>query len=186
MDCRFSSTGNCSATSFGNSRVDLYDGEIRFTDLHVGRVLARLKEAGLWGRTAVVLTGDHGEGFGEHGVELHGYHLYAPQTKVPLIIRVPGLAGRRATTPARYGRDPIPPVPTPREAPCVWPSPATSGSAPSATGPGPPPATGTGRSCLRRGRPASPRTRPEFDKHPTHGLPQCRERGHRLSDPNRR
>ena len=50
----------------------------------------------------IVVTGDHGEGFGEHGVELHGYHLYAPQTRVPLIIRVPGLAGRRAATPAGH------------------------------------------------------------------------------------
>jgi hypothetical protein len=48
------------------------------------------------------VTGDHGEGFGEHGVELHGYHLYAPQTKVPLIVRVPGVPPRRARTPAGH------------------------------------------------------------------------------------
>jgi hypothetical protein len=48
------------------------------------------------------VTGDHGEGFGEHGVELHGYHLYAPQTKVPLILRVPGAAPRRAGLPAGH------------------------------------------------------------------------------------
>ena len=50
----------------------------------------------------IVVTGDHGEGFGEHGVDLHGYHLYAAQTKVPLIIRVPGLLPRRAATPAGH------------------------------------------------------------------------------------
>jgi hypothetical protein len=48
------------------------------------------------------VTGDHGEGFGEHGVELHGYHLYAAQTKVPLIVRVPGVAPRRAALPAGH------------------------------------------------------------------------------------
>lgn len=87
---------------FGTERMDLYDGEIRFTDLHVGRVLARLRELGLWDRTAVVVTGDHGEGFGEHGVTEHGFDLYTAQTKVPLIVRVPGLAPRRITAPAGH------------------------------------------------------------------------------------
>ena len=88
--------------SFGKGRADLYDGEIRFTDLHVGRVLARLKELGLWGRTAVVLTGDHGEGLGEHGITEHGFDLYAPQTRVPLIVRVPNLPAQRARVPAGH------------------------------------------------------------------------------------
>jgi arylsulfatase A-like enzyme len=88
--------------SFGASRMDLYDGEIRFTDLHVGRVLDRLRALDLWKRTAIVVTGDHGEGFGEHGVTEHGFDLYAPQTKVPFIVRVPGLAARRITTPAGH------------------------------------------------------------------------------------
>jgi arylsulfatase A-like enzyme len=88
--------------SFGSGRMDLYDGEIRFTDLHVGRVLAHLKELGLWDRTAVVLTGDHGEGFGEHGITEHGFDLYAPQTRVPFIVRVPGLPAQRARVPAGH------------------------------------------------------------------------------------
>lgn len=88
--------------SFGSRRKDLYDGEIRFTDMHIGRVLARLRELGLWERTAVLVTGDHGEGFGEHGVTEHGFHLYAPQTKVPFIVRVPGLGPRRVRTPAGH------------------------------------------------------------------------------------
>ncbi len=78
--------------SFGTTRVDLYDGEIRFTDLHFGRLLAHLREAGLWDKTAVIVTGDHGEGFGEHGVTEHGFDLYTAQTRVPFIVRVPGLA----------------------------------------------------------------------------------------------
>jgi hypothetical protein len=86
----------------GTERVDLYDGEIRYTDTHVGRVLARLKEAGLWNRTAVVLTGDHGEGFGEHGVTEHGFDLYAPQTRVPFIVHVPGLPAQRALVPVGH------------------------------------------------------------------------------------
>jgi arylsulfatase A-like enzyme len=88
--------------SFGTERVDLYDGEIRFTDLHVGRVLAHLKEAGLWDHTAVLLTGDHGEGFGEHGITEHGFDLYGAQTRVPFIVRVPGLPAQRARLPVGH------------------------------------------------------------------------------------
>jgi len=88
--------------SFGSERVDLYDGEIRFTDLHLGRVIDHLKALGLWDRTAIVLTGDHGEGFGEHGVTEHGFDLYAPQTKVPMIVRVPGAPPRVVEEPAGH------------------------------------------------------------------------------------
>jgi len=88
--------------SFGTSRPDLYDGEIRFTDLHVGRVLDHLRALGIDGRTAVIVTGDHGEGLGEHGITEHGFDLYAPQTKVPVIIRVPGLPAQRRRAPAGH------------------------------------------------------------------------------------
>ncbi len=88
--------------SFGTDRVALYDGELRFTDLHIGRLLDELRAKGLYDKTVVVVTGDHGEGFGEHKIDLHGYHLYSAQTRVPLIIRVPGLPPRRATTPAGH------------------------------------------------------------------------------------
>ena len=87
---------------FGSSRIDRYDGEIRFTDLHLGRLVAHLRAAGSWDKTAVVLTGDHGEGFGEHGVTEHGFDLYGPQTKVPFIVRVPGLAPRRVRVPVGH------------------------------------------------------------------------------------
>jgi arylsulfatase A-like enzyme len=77
---------------FGDAPMDLYDAEIAYTDRHIGRLLARLRETGQWERTVIVLTGDHGEGFGEHGVSTHGFHLYAAQTRVPMIVRVPGIA----------------------------------------------------------------------------------------------
>jgi len=88
--------------AFGTDRAALYDGELRYTDLHIGRLLDELRAKQLYDKTVIVVTGDHGEGFGEHGVELHGYHLYAAQTKVPLIIRVPGLPARHAQTPAGH------------------------------------------------------------------------------------
>ena len=80
--------------SFGSSETDLYDGEIRYTDEHIGRLLTLLRKSPAWNRTVVVVTADHGEGLGEHGIppdRRHGYHLYRNQTQVPLIVHVPGL-----------------------------------------------------------------------------------------------
>ncbi|HEY3357062.1 MAG TPA: sulfatase-like hydrolase/transferase [Polyangia bacterium] len=82
--------------------VDLYDGEIRYTDNQFARLVAHLKELGLYDRTIFVVTGDHGEGFGEHGIDFHGYHLYNPQTKVPIVVRVPGLAPQRPREPVSH------------------------------------------------------------------------------------
>ena len=90
------------APDFGNRQADLYDGEIWFADHHFGRVLDALKTLGLWDKTVIVVVGDHGESLGEHGINAHGYHLYAPHTKVPFIVRVPGLAPRRSPTPVGH------------------------------------------------------------------------------------
>lgn len=86
--------------SFGNSPVDKYDNEIRFTDYHIERVFKTLRELGLYNKTAIVIAGDHGEGFGEHGIKLHGYHLYEAQTNVPLIIHIPGAKAKQISMPA--------------------------------------------------------------------------------------
>jgi arylsulfatase A-like enzyme len=90
------------APDFGNAQADLYDGEIWFTDQQFGRVLDELRALGLWDKTAIVVVGDHGESLGEHGIVAHGYHLYTPHTKVPFIVRVPGLPAQRLTTPVGH------------------------------------------------------------------------------------
>jgi len=90
------------APAFGERQADLYDGEIWFTDHHFGRVLDELKTLGLWDKTVIVVTGDHGESLGEHGINAHGYHLYAPHTKVPFIMHVPGLLPRHSAVPVGH------------------------------------------------------------------------------------
>lgn len=87
---------------FGPGKIDLYDHEIRFNDEQMGRVVARLQELGLESKTIIAVTGDHGEGFGEHGIDFHGYHLYAAQTRVPLVIVAPGLAPKRLSMPVGH------------------------------------------------------------------------------------
>ena len=84
---------------FGKGWMDLYDGEIHFSDRYVGKILARLEEVGLADSTAVLIFADHGEGNGEHGFKWHGQHIYSEVMHVPLIIRVPGLPSRRISVP---------------------------------------------------------------------------------------
>jgi arylsulfatase A-like enzyme len=75
----------------------LYDGEIRYTDHHLGRVIDALRLFGLLEKTLVVVTGDHGEEFMEHGsLEGHAWTMYEEVIRVPLIMRFPdGLGGGR-------------------------------------------------------------------------------------------
>jgi arylsulfatase A-like enzyme len=69
--------------------VDRYDGEIRFMDFHLGRLLAALERLGRYDGAIIVLVGDHGELFGEHGLMEHGQALYEELIRVPLIVHFP-------------------------------------------------------------------------------------------------
>ena len=82
---------------FGPKSRDRYDGEVAFVDEHLGRVLAALEKSPFAGRTAVVVTSDHGEAFNEHGMIRHGFELWEELVRVPLIVKVPGVAARRVT-----------------------------------------------------------------------------------------
>jgi len=72
-----------------------YDSEIWFTDKHVGRLLDAVAAAP-WGKdTAIIVTADHGEAFGEHNMSWHGAEIWQPLVHVPLLVYVPGApAGR--------------------------------------------------------------------------------------------
>jgi arylsulfatase A-like enzyme len=78
----------------------LYDGEIRYADTEVGRVLDHLAARRMADNTLVVVTSDHGEEFLEHGSWEHQKTLYEEVVRIPLIVRGPGAAARRERTPA--------------------------------------------------------------------------------------
>jgi tetratricopeptide (TPR) repeat protein len=80
----------------------LYDGEVAAADAVVGRLVAFLKQRGLYDRALLVLVSDHGEGLGDHGEDEHGIFLYREELAVPLIVKLPGGrdAGRRVSAPA--------------------------------------------------------------------------------------
>jgi len=88
--------------------IDRYDGEIRFVDEQVGRLLDGLREAGRAERSWIVVTGDHGEEFKDHGSMGHGRQLYEEVVRVPLLIAPPEPAGPNAGVTA-----PSAPVATP-------------------------------------------------------------------------
>ncbi len=80
---------------------DLYDAEILYADHHIGRLLAHLRAIGRYENTWIVVTADHGELFGEHGLRGHGKHLTEPEIRVPLLVKRPGPnpRGRRVDAP---------------------------------------------------------------------------------------
>jgi choline-sulfatase len=86
--------------SYGSTTRDLYDVEVQFTDQQIGKLLDFVA-AQPWGeRTAVVISADHGEAFGEHEHFFkHGFELWDVVTHVPLMIRVPGIVPRRISEP---------------------------------------------------------------------------------------
>jgi arylsulfatase A-like enzyme len=96
----------------------LYDGGVRWADEALGRVLARLKELGLYDRMIIVITADHGEQLGDRLVPVwgggapppgwcfygtHGHSLYDEMIRVPLVVKLPdnAHAGRRVRTVTR-------------------------------------------------------------------------------------
>ena len=84
--------------SLGSSDLDRYDGEIRNVDRAIQRLVAGVRER-LERPVIIALTADHGEEFRDHGGVYHGSTLYEEQIRVPLLIHVPGVEGRRVDTP---------------------------------------------------------------------------------------
>jgi arylsulfatase A-like enzyme len=72
----------------------LYDAGVRTLDRQLGRLFRGLEQRGLFERSAILVTSDHGEEFFEHGRALHGQN-FAECLRVPFILRPPGgQAGR--------------------------------------------------------------------------------------------
>ena len=74
-----------SSMEYESEGRDPYDGEIAFMDEQIRRLTGWLNSTGLADRTLVVVAGDHGEAFGEHGERGHGLFLYNTTLHVPLI-----------------------------------------------------------------------------------------------------
>jgi arylsulfatase A-like enzyme len=70
--------------------LDQYDASVKYIDDSVGSLMASLAERGLTGKMLVIITSDHGESLGQHGLAYHGHSLYRELIHVPLIFWYPG------------------------------------------------------------------------------------------------
>jgi len=80
--------------------IGLYDGNVRQTDeVLIKALVDRLKRLGLYDRTLLIVTSDHGEELDDHGGWAHTRTVYDEVVKVPLIVHFPGgrHAGQRLT-----------------------------------------------------------------------------------------
>jgi arylsulfatase A-like enzyme len=70
--------------------IDEYDAGLKYEDDYIGRLLTELERAGILKNTLVIVTSDHGESLGDHGLSYHGAALYWELLRVPLILSWPG------------------------------------------------------------------------------------------------
>jgi arylsulfatase A-like enzyme len=87
------SSGDSSGRDVLEDLSNRYDEEIHSLDARLGELMDEIDRRGMLDNSWVVITSDHGESFGEHGVTYHGTSLYNEQVRVPLIIKPP--AGER-------------------------------------------------------------------------------------------
>ena len=73
----------------GNS-IGEYDAGVHYVDHNIGQLMRELEQRGLANNTLVVITSDHGESLGDHGLTYHGAALYWELIHVPLIVWFPG------------------------------------------------------------------------------------------------
>ena len=70
----------------------LYDSEVSYSDLQVGKIIDALKKTGRYQHALIVFTSDHGENLGEDGYYYdHGPSLNDASLRVPLILAGPGI-----------------------------------------------------------------------------------------------
>lgn len=74
------------AAGTGDATLDRYLGAIRHADAMIGRIVEGLEQRGLSDDTLLVIVGDHGEAFGQHGQRVHATHIYEENIHVPLML----------------------------------------------------------------------------------------------------
>ena len=68
-----------------------YLGELAAIDAQLTRLVGALQRAQAYDNTWIIILADHGEGMGDHGEGTHGLLLYDATTRIPLIVRAPGV-----------------------------------------------------------------------------------------------
>jgi arylsulfatase A-like enzyme len=68
----------------------LYAGDVHTADGFLGELVSLLKGHGLDENTVIIVTSDHGESLGEHGLTDHQLGVFEHLLAVPLVVRAPG------------------------------------------------------------------------------------------------
>lgn len=92
-------TPNNPAAKFG---PDAYDNNIAFVDHELGRLFEWMKKQGIYDKSTIILTSDHGEAWSEHGTLFHNTGVHDEEARVPLIVKFPKgvlLSKRRIAAP---------------------------------------------------------------------------------------
>jgi len=74
-----------------DERQNRYLNAVMYTDYFIKQLFSEFKKRNLINRTIFIIVGDHGEAFGEHGLEGHNYSLWEEGLRVPGLIYAPGL-----------------------------------------------------------------------------------------------
>ncbi len=75
---------------FGKDNRGRYDSEVWFVDSQLGKFFEFAKAQPWWHDTVVMISADHGETFGEHGMFKHAFEVWDSLLRVPLLVRAPG------------------------------------------------------------------------------------------------
>jgi hypothetical protein len=80
---------------------DRYLNALHYADRNIGALLDGLVERGLWEEVLLVVFGDHGEAFGDHGGNVgHSFFIYETNVRVPYLVAIPGVVGEAMRVPA--------------------------------------------------------------------------------------
>jgi arylsulfatase A-like enzyme len=79
------------------TQFERYLGELALVDREIGRLQALLDRDEYRERAVLVVSADHGEAFGEHGMNFHARSVYEELLHVPLFVRLPGVQPRDIT-----------------------------------------------------------------------------------------
>ena len=90
--------------------IDMYDGSIAYVDDQIGRIFDLLERKGVLDDTAVIISADHGDSFGEHGQYADHGIANVPVHNVPMVVRWPGAVGGEVNDELLYTIDLCPTV----------------------------------------------------------------------------
>ncbi|MDD5309076.1 MAG: sulfatase [Deltaproteobacteria bacterium] len=84
---------------WGDDDAGRYASELAFTDAQLGRIFEVVRKELTERPTLLIVTGDHGESLGQHGIKYHNGGFYLELMHVPLVFSHPALKARRLAQP---------------------------------------------------------------------------------------